>query len=66
MSDHKNDHDKHDHDRGTEIVVNGRKKTVTSKELTFDQVVRLAYEQVPSGPNVLFTITFRVEEEVSP
>lgn len=51
------DQDKHDHE--TEIVINGRKKTVTTKELTFDEVVHLAFEPVPTGPNVLFTITYR-------
>jgi hypothetical protein len=53
------DQNKHDHDHETEIVINGRKKTVTKKELTFDEVVHLAFEPVPTGPNVLFTITYR-------
>lgn len=55
MSDHK------DQDRNKEntIVVNGREKTVTTKELTFDQLVSLAFEDPPSGEFICFTITFR-------
>ena len=49
--------DKQSHD--VQIVVNGRPKAVTTKELTFDELVHLAYDEVPTGPNVLFTITFR-------
>ncbi|MGH3626047.1 MAG: multiubiquitin domain-containing protein [Sciscionella sp.] len=42
-----------------EVIVNGRKRVVTTDELTFDEVVALAYDPVPSGPNWVFTITYR-------
>lgn len=41
------------------IIVNGREKTVTKAELTFDEVVKLAFDSPPYGPNTLFTITYR-------
>ena len=41
------------------IIVNGRQKEVSTKALTFDQVVALAFNPVPSGPNVQFTVTYR-------
>ena len=41
------------------IFVNGRKKEVTTNSLSFDQVVALAFSPVPTGPNVMFTITYR-------
>jgi hypothetical protein len=41
------------------IIVNTREKVVTEKELTFAQVVALAFDPVPSGPNVVITVTFR-------
>ena len=41
------------------IIVNGRPKEVSTKTLTFDQVVALAFNPVPSGPNVQFTVTYR-------
>jgi len=47
----------HHHD--FEIVVNGRPKTVSTDDLTFDQVVKLAFDPVPSGPDVLITVTYR-------
>ncbi len=41
------------------IVVSGRERTVTDKELTFDAVTALALTAIPSGENVVVTITFR-------
>ena len=41
------------------IIVNGRKKEVSTKTLTFDQVVALAFSPVPVGPNVQFSVTYR-------
>src|SRR5690348_15370316 len=41
------------------IIINAREHTTTSKELTFDQIVALAFPNPPSGENVLFTITYR-------
>ncbi len=40
------------------IIVNAREKTVTEKELSFDDVIHLAYENPPSGPDVLFTVIY--------
>lgn len=41
------------------IIINGRKKEVSTKTLSFDQIVALAFNPVPVGPNVMFTITYR-------
>ena len=60
---HKPDHDdkypKHPDDKGFSIVVNGREKTVEEEELTFDQVVGLAFDDPPTGEFICFTITYR-------
>jgi hypothetical protein len=48
------------------IIVNGRKKVVSTKELTFAEIVALAFETVPTGPNILFTITYRHGPLVNP
>ncbi len=48
-----------DHTRGITIVINARERTVTDKELTFEQLVALAFPSAPTGENVLFTISFR-------
>ena len=41
------------------IIVNGREKTVPKGELTFDEVLKLAFDNPPYGTNTLFTITYR-------
>ncbi|WPZ35828.1 multiubiquitin domain-containing protein [Thalassobaculum sp. OXR-137] len=46
-------------DKQVMIVVNGREKTVSEKELSFDQIVKLAFETPPTGENICFTMTFR-------
>jgi hypothetical protein len=42
-----------------QIIVNGRKKIVTSDELSFDEVVLLAYNPVPTGQYVEITVIYR-------
>jgi hypothetical protein len=49
-----------------DIFVNGRKKVVTTRELLFDQVVALAFDPVPTGPYVMFTITYRHGPHANP
>jgi len=42
------------------IVVNGRQKDITTEdELSYDQVVHLAFDPPPTGPDLIFTITYR-------
>lgn len=52
-----NDEKKHEKERT--IIVNGREKVVASKELTFDEVVALAFDPVPTGPYICLTVTYR-------
>ena len=42
------------------IIVNGQQKRVKAKSLTFEQLVALAFNPVPTGPNILFTITYEI------
>lgn len=42
------------------IIVNGQQKTVSKGELSFDEVVSLAYDgSPPTGENWSFTVTYR-------
>ena len=41
------------------IVVNGYPKVVTTEELSFDELVDLAFDDPERGPQIVFTITFR-------
>ena len=42
-----------------EIIVNGRQKLVSTRELSFDQIVVLAFDNPPADENTIFTITYR-------
>lgn len=55
-----------DQDRDFTIIVNGREKTVETKDLSFSDLVQLAFNPVPSGPNWVFTITYRRGEGQKP
>ena len=48
-----------DHNKEFTIFVNSREKTVTSKELTFTQIVALSFESPLTGENIIFTVTYR-------
>ena len=41
------------------VIVNGRKKEVTHRVLSFMDIVALAFNPVPSGPDWVFTVTYR-------
>jgi hypothetical protein len=40
------------------IIVNGRERKVASGQLTFDQLVELAYGHPPEGGSIYYTITY--------
>ena len=49
----------HGHEKQYTIIINGRQKVVTGDELTYAQVVALAFDNPPTGPNIVFSITYR-------
>lgn len=48
------------------IIVNGQKKTVTKREVTFDEIVKLAFPTPPTGQNILYTISYEDGPRVNP
>jgi hypothetical protein len=40
------------------IVVNGQQKTVTTKTVSFDEIVKLAFPTPPPGTNILYTVSY--------
>ena len=42
----------------TEIIVNTRPKFVDQEYLTYEEVVHLAYENPPSGPDIEITVSY--------
>lgn len=60
MADTKDKQNKgHGQDKEFTIIVNGRQKVVTTKELSFIEIVALAFDTPPTGPNIVYTVTFR-------
>ena len=49
----------HDQNKTVTIFVNGRERTVTKRELSVDDLVKLAYDNPPTGELIYFTITYR-------
>ncbi|MDX3525939.1 multiubiquitin domain-containing protein [Streptomyces sp. ID05-39B] len=47
------------HPRDYKIIVNGQERTVSTDALSFEAVVSLAFDPVPTGPYVLITVSFR-------
>ncbi|HXZ01113.1 MAG TPA: multiubiquitin domain-containing protein [Stellaceae bacterium] len=53
------EHDRVEAAKTVVIIVNGRAKTVPKdEEITFDQVVALAFPNPPSGDGVQFTVQY--------
>lgn len=40
------------------IIVNTREYAVEKDDISYEEVVALAFDPVPSGPNVLITVTY--------
>lgn len=61
MANEKGHDDSDDYGQGHQvtIVVNAQNKVVTSKDLTYEEVVELAYPTPPTGENVVITVTYR-------
>lgn len=61
-----NKHEGQGHDKEFTIIVNGRQKVVTAKELSFTEIVALAFDNPPTGQNIFFTVTYRKGEGNKP
>jgi Multiubiquitin len=61
-----NKHEGQGRDKEFTIIVNGRQKVVTQKELSFAEIVALAFDNPPTGPNIVFTVTYRRGEGNKP
>ncbi len=60
------EHEGKDHNKEFTIIVNGREKKVTTKEISFDEVVALAFNPPPTGENIIFTVTYRKGDRDKP
>jgi hypothetical protein len=55
-----------EHPKNFTIVVNGREKVVTQRELSFGALVALAFENPTNTGNTIYTITYRRGEGNKP
>jgi Multiubiquitin len=51
--------DRAEHDRDVWVIVNGRKKEVRRRFLSFAEVVALAFPDVPPSENIIYTVAYR-------
>ena len=47
-----------DHANHVTIIVNGRPRQVEKSELTFEEIVRLAFPSATFGPDTEYTVTY--------
>jgi len=58
------EHNKKEHDKFVTIIVNGREKQVDKGELSYEEVVNLAYDNnPPRGENIVITVTYSKGED---
>ena len=48
----------HEHEKEITVIVNGRPKVVTERDLSFLEVVRLAFPDATLGGNKLYTVRY--------
>ncbi len=48
------------------VIVNTEPKEVAKNRLSFDEVVKLAFDPVPSGPNILITVDYGMGPHENP
>ena len=48
------------------IIVNGQKKTVTTRMVSFNEIVKLAFPTPPTGANILYTVSYEDGPRVNP
>lgn len=48
------------------IIVNGQRKVVTTRTVTFDEIVKLAFPTPPPGANILYTVSYEDGPRVNP
>jgi hypothetical protein len=48
------------------IIVNGQKKIVTMKRVSFSEIVKLAFPTPPEGANILYTVSYEDGPRINP
>lgn len=61
-----NKHEGQGYGKDFTIIVNARQKVVAAKEMLFAEIVALAFDNPPTTPNTIFTVTYRRGEGNKP
>ena len=48
------------------IIVNGQQKVVTTRKVSFQEIVKLAFPTPPTGTNILYTVSYEDGPRVNP
>lgn len=56
MSEHKEEQKQ---EKDSQIIVNGRPKTVSQKEISYEEVAKLAFDDAFKNPDTAYTVTFK-------
>ncbi|MGC1257501.1 MAG: multiubiquitin domain-containing protein, partial [Candidatus Acidiferrales bacterium] len=48
------------------IIVNGQQKTVTTRNVSFDEIVKLAFPAPPPGASILYTVSYEDGPRINP
>jgi hypothetical protein len=48
------------------IIVRGQKKTVSTKKVSFNEIVKLAFPTPPEGANILYTVSYEDGPRINP
>lgn len=61
--DNLNEHSASEHEKKFEIIVNGREKSFIGREITFKQVVELAFGNYEENPDIVYTVSYSKGED---
>lgn len=50
------------HEKGTVIIVNGQERTCPNEEISFEEIIALAYDESERGEQIIFTVTFEASQ----
>jgi hypothetical protein len=61
-----NTHEAPGQNKAFTIIVNAREKSFTGREISFNQVIELAFGSISSNPNIVYTVTYKRGEGNKP
>lgn len=58
LKEHENEHGEEMRKKEITIIVNGARREIQEKELSFEEVIKLAFGQYDTADNIAYTVTF--------